>query len=265
MGRPSRLDPELLQEIKILTLGGKGQKEIAALLKVHRNRVYRFQRRLGLRACRVLPLEVEQHILSLLKSGMGTSKIGRELGVGEHQARKVVAKYRFRRRPGEYGYRYHLSRAKRKRITEDILHRRDHAAPLARKHGISYRVMLRIVKETLGCERLTPGNPKQALESPFAQKWPELFAAARETITPGEDSADLFVKLVDAVLKKCFYGAFPFDVEYDGDFAAALLYCFYHLVPGFDVQTPAVLDNFHCGLIEAISVLRESRAAQFLN
>jgi DNA-binding CsgD family transcriptional regulator len=264
MARP-RLDPELKQKIKSLTLAGNGQKEIAALLKVHRNRVYRFQRSLGLHARRVLPLEVEQEILGLLKSGMGTSKIGKRLGVGEHQARKVAAKYHFRRRPGESGYRYHLSQRNRKRITEDILRRTDHAAPLARKHGISYRVMLRIVKETLGCERLTPGNPKQALESPFAQKWPEMFAAAQEPITPGEDSAAVFVKLVDAVLKKCFYGKFPFDAEYDADFAAALLYCFHHRVPGFEAQPQPVLDNFAGGLVEAINVLRESRAAQFLN
>jgi hypothetical protein len=193
---------------------------------------------------------------------MGRSKIGRELGCGEHQARKVVAKYRFRRRPGEYGYRYRLSRTKRKKITEDILHRRDSAKQLARKHNVSYRVMLKIVKKTLGCERLTPGNPRQALESPFAQRWPELFTAAQET---GGDGAAQFVKLVDAVLQKSFYGQFPFDAECDPEFAAALLYCFYQIVPEFENQPEQVVDAFHCQLLEAISVLRESQAARWTN
>ena len=262
MGRP-RLDPDLKQKIKTLTLAGKGQKEIAALLKVHRNRVYRFQRSLGLHARRVLSLEIEQEILGLLKGGMGTSRIGRELGVGEHQARKIVAKYHFRRRPGEYGYRYRISRAKRKRIAEDILHRRDSAMQLARKHRISYRVMLKFVKKTLGCERLTPGNPAQPLESPLPQRWPKLFAAARET--GGGSVEQIMLKLVDAVLKRSFDGQFPFGPEYDADFAAALLHCFQHLIPEFENQPQPVLDNFSQELSEAINILRESKSAQFLN
>ena len=90
-----------------------------------------------------------------------------------------------------------------------------------------------------------------------------MFAAARET--GGDRVEQIMLKLVDAVLKKCFYGKFPFDAAFDADFAVALLYCFHHLVPGFEAQPQPVLDNFAGGLVEAINVLRESQTAMFLN
>jgi hypothetical protein len=133
---------------------------------------------------------------------------------------------------------------------------------LIRKHNVSYRYMLKFVKKTLGCERLTPGNPKQALESPFAQRWPEMFAAARES---GGDGAAQFVKLVDAVLKRSFDGQFPFGPEYDADFAAALQHCFLILIPEFENQPQPVLDHFSHGLTEAVHTLRESRDAIWQN
>lgn len=95
---------ELREKIRLATLAGKQQKEIAVELRVHRNTVYRAQKRLGLQARQISITEAqEQEILHLLRRGRGTSWIGKHLGVGEHQARLVVKRFGFRRKPGDQG------------------------------------------------------------------------------------------------------------------------------------------------------------------
>src|SRR5882724_411163 len=117
------IDLDLMERIKLLTRQGVSQREIGERLGRSRSYVYRAQKRLGLHACQGITEEQEKQILLLLKQGHGTSKIGRDLGVGEHQCRLVAKKYRFERQKGERGYRYHLTNAVILRITKDILER----------------------------------------------------------------------------------------------------------------------------------------------
>jgi DNA-binding CsgD family transcriptional regulator len=169
MARPDR-NPKQLERIRELTLGGHSQKEIAARLRIHRNSVYRYQRAQGLRAWPVVSCEQEERILALLKQGYGTRKVGRELGVGEHQARLVAKKYHFRRKRGSLGYRYRLSPAMRKKIAEEIKHHRDFGLNLAWKyrHHVSYKTILKMAHEILRCPRFRARS-----KEPFLSNFPQ--------------------------------------------------------------------------------------------
>jgi transposase len=164
------------EKIRELTAAGKQQKEIALALSWPRNRVYRWQRKMGLSGKRpglrgrILTEAQEAEILALLKAGWGSSKIGKHLGVGEHQARLVVKKFNFRRKPGEPGYRYHLSPAKLQKITDEILEHRNFGTHLADKYRTSYKLILKLAHELLACPRFRSGYGEPALSSNFPQK-----------------------------------------------------------------------------------------------
>jgi hypothetical protein len=87
------LRPDVLNEIKALTLQGMWQTKISQQLGLSRTSVYKAQKAMGLPARLPLPLEVEQEILSLLKSGIGTSRIGELVGSNKHQVKLIAAKY----------------------------------------------------------------------------------------------------------------------------------------------------------------------------
>lgn len=167
---------KMQEQIRALTLDGKQEREIADIVGVHRNTVYRAQKQMGLTLNRpgfrgrILTDNQKAEVLALLKSGWGTSRIGRHLGCGEHQVRLVVKKFKFRRKPGEVGCRYHLSSAKRARIVEDILQRRDFALNIALKHHVAYKIVLALAKQTLGCPGLRCGYGQPPLSSNFPQK-----------------------------------------------------------------------------------------------
>jgi predicted transcriptional regulator len=87
------LRPDVLEQIKMLTLAGTWQKTIGEQLGLSRTAVYLAQKQLGLHARLPLPDETEKEILRLLRTGMGTSKIGRKLRVGRQAAKLVAKKY----------------------------------------------------------------------------------------------------------------------------------------------------------------------------
>jgi hypothetical protein len=153
------------RKIEQLTRSGKRQAEIAFLLRIHRNSVYRAQRALGLTACQRPSPEVEAQIVPLLRSGLGTGKVCRRLNVTEHFVRLTARKNKFHRKPG---YRSHLPRAKRRRIVDEIKNRRNFAVDIAAKYHASYKTVLRMAHSVLGCPVFRPGRG-----SPLISNFPQ--------------------------------------------------------------------------------------------
>jgi DNA-binding CsgD family transcriptional regulator len=158
------------EKVRALTLAGKRQSEIAVALSLHRNSIYRAQKSLGLHACQGISDAQEKQVLGLLRSGRGTSWIGKTLGVGEHQARLVATKFNFRRKRGEVGYRYHLSEQVLAKILEEIREHRNFARQIAWKYHVAYKIVLALARKELGCERFRSGYGTPALSSHFPQK-----------------------------------------------------------------------------------------------
>jgi hypothetical protein len=255
MSRKPRLNLELKAKIKALTRV-KSQREIGAMLGIPRGRVYRYQKALGLHAWwSSIPTEAkEKTILGLLREGVPRKRVEKLTRATVHAVRRIAEAHGISRK----------QLSENQQVVYDIVHRNGSAAAIAKRYNVSHKGVLKLAHKLLQCPTFIGGETKIPLDSYLPQKWPE-FAATQESITTGGDSAALFVKLVDAVLTKCFYAKFPFDTTHDPEFAAALLYCFFHRVEGFDSQSPQALDHFHCGLIEAISTLRAAQAARWSN
>jgi hypothetical protein len=163
------------EQIRRLTEAGKTQKEITQLTGKSRGTVHRRQKLMGLtppyRGPRKhLPEAQVAEVLDLLKHGRGTSWIGKHLGIGEHPVRQIVKRFNFRRKRGEVGYRYHLSPTKRAKIIEEIREHRNFALQIAWKYRVAYKIVLRLAREELGCERFRCGYGQPALSSNFPQK-----------------------------------------------------------------------------------------------
>jgi DNA-binding CsgD family transcriptional regulator len=165
----------LVEKIRRLTLAGKSQKQIVRLTRTSRGTVYRCQAKLGLNLPRhgrrspPLPEAQEAEVLALLKSGRGTSWIGRYLGIGEHRARLVAKKFNFRRKLGDVGYRYRVSAAKREKIVEEILGRRNFCRTLAHKHKVSDKFVRKLAHELLGVSAFRSGYAEPLLSN-YPQK-----------------------------------------------------------------------------------------------
>jgi DNA-binding CsgD family transcriptional regulator len=164
-----RLHSHTRQQIKTLTLARVSQKEIGQRLGFSRGSVYRAQKRLGLHASQGATPEQEEEILRLLRSGAGCSKIGRQLGVGEHQCRLIKKKYEIRRKLGERGYRHPLSASKRAKILGDIKLRIASAVVLAERHHVGHKLILKLAHQIFGAARFLP-SAKWPLRSYFPQK-----------------------------------------------------------------------------------------------
>ena len=105
---------------------GKSEKEIARALHIHRNSVYRVQKRMGLSLPRhgprspVLTAAQKRRVLGLLRRGMGTGRIAIKLGLREHAVRGVVKESHFRQAPGRRGCRYQVPAETLAKLTAEI-------------------------------------------------------------------------------------------------------------------------------------------------
>lgn len=154
---------------------GKTRKEVAAELGIHRNTVCQRLKQSPLaisyrgRRKPALPEAVEAEVLALLKSGRGTSWIGKHLGISEHQVQLVADKFNFRRKRGERGYRYHVSASQREKIMEEILGRRNFCRTLAFKYKVSDKFVRKLAHELLGVPEFR-GGYGEPLSSNFPLK-----------------------------------------------------------------------------------------------
>ena len=162
--------------IRALTAAGCSQKEIAARLGRSRSWIHKLQRRLrithdrhGPRPRVVITPALEREILSLLKAGRGGSRIGKDLKIGEHQVRLIVAKHRFRRRQGELGWKGEIDPATRAKLVDEIENHRNFAAHLADKYSVPYKAVLKLAHETLQCPRFRSGRATPLI-SDFPQR-----------------------------------------------------------------------------------------------
>ena len=162
------------QKIEQLTRSGKRQAEIASLLGIHRNSVYRAQKELGLSAKPHGPRspmptkDQEARILELLSTGVGTSRIAEQLGLRCHAVRCVSKKHGFRHKRGP-GQRHRLSSVKRAKILDEIQGRQNHALSIAHKYRTSYKLVLKLAHEMLACPRFRSGYG-EPLASNFPQR-----------------------------------------------------------------------------------------------
>lgn len=170
------MTPATKVKIRALTLACKYQEEIARQTKTSRSTVHRYQREMGLcppyrgRRKPELPEALENEVLTLLKSGRGTSWIGKHLKIGEHQARLVAKKFDFKRKIGEVGYRYNLSDSKRAKIIEEIHARQNFARDIAWKYRVAYKIVLALAHQELACPKFRSGGYVDPLSSNFPQK-----------------------------------------------------------------------------------------------
>jgi predicted transcriptional regulator len=160
------LRPDVLDKIKSLTLQGTWQKEIGEQLGLSRTAVYLAQKNLGLHARLPLPDETEKEILRLLRAGMGTSKIGRELHTNKYQAKLVAKKYGIRRAPAQKRaarekkvpqFRWHITADEKNKIRELTL------------QGVRQSVIAR----TLGIAAPSVSKAQRAMNLPTVLVWPE--------------------------------------------------------------------------------------------
>jgi hypothetical protein len=101
---------------------------------------------------------------------MGTKPIALLLGVREHAVRIFSEKYRFRRRPGQYGYRMRLSERKQEKILEEIRMRANYCSDIAEKFRVPYRSVVRMAHIELNCPRFRSGRSVEPLSSDFPQR-----------------------------------------------------------------------------------------------
>lgn len=171
MAKP-RINPKLLKRVAALTKQGVPQNEIAVQLGVHRNSIYRYQKTLGLSAWPQLSAEEERTIVDLLKAGHGVSWIGRQLRVGEHQARLVAKKYNIRKVYHPRGFaHFHPTAEHLMRITDLALSHQYSAKAIAKMTRVPYRTVVRICHQVLACEKFLGGGTRVGLESYLATKW----------------------------------------------------------------------------------------------
>lgn len=164
------MTPERIQKIVELTRSGWRQKDIASELGMHRNTVYRAQHKSGLAAFvrQTLTESQEKKVLELLETGMGTVRIAEELGLRQSAVRNFARTNRFHHKCGP-GQRYHLSRAKHAKILNEIINHRNPALTIADKYDVSYKLILRMARKALNCERFRSGYGFP-LTSHFPQK-----------------------------------------------------------------------------------------------
>jgi transposase len=164
-----------IRKIADLTPAGWRQKEIASELGLHRNRVYYWQKKMGLSLdhpgipCPALTESQEKKVLELLETGAGTVRISKELGLRERAVRNFAKNNHFRHKRGP-GQRYRLSPAKRAKILDEIINHRNPALTIAHKYSVSYKLVLRMARAALNCERFRCGYGRPPLASHFPQK-----------------------------------------------------------------------------------------------
>lgn len=259
-----RINAELLAQVKERTLSGKQQQdEIAIELGIHRNTVYRYQRALGLHACQGISSEQEETILRLLKT-RGTSWIGKELGVGEHQVRLVVKKYRFRRRRGQHGYRFHPTTAQFIKIMDLALSHTKSAAEIARIAGTPYKPTLKICHRVTACERFITGRK---LDSYLPMKWAKNNIGSAEQQRGREEEVGLYI--VDAITNACFDGKLPQDHQSLIHVCTAVcISIFRRARPDFHLgaeELQKITNYYFVNFSEAISTLRTAEDSRWTN
>jgi DNA-binding CsgD family transcriptional regulator len=168
------------ETIRTLTEAGKSQKEIAQLTGTSRGTVYRCQKQLGLTLhrhgirCPEITPSQEKQIIGLLSAGLGTGKIAARLGLRQHGVRRIAEKHKFGRKPSECDA---LAPVTREKILEEITQQRNFAVDLAEKYSVSYKTVLKIAHETLGCPRFSSGRP---LCGPFTSNFPQKHNSKRQ-------------------------------------------------------------------------------------
>jgi transposase len=155
---PTRIGiPE--EQIRKLHQEGKSQKQIAALLGRPRGLVYRWQKKLGLTAKRHGPrspeLDATQkvEVLARLKRGDSWKSICDELKVRDSAVRRI-AKENGIRRIHQWDL---ISPVTQAQIMEEIRERRNFGLDLARKYGVSYKLILRVAHRELACPKFRSG------------------------------------------------------------------------------------------------------------
>ncbi len=195
-----KLSNEQQGQIRTMTLAEKRQDEIAEVLGVHRNSVYRYQKHLGLHAWQGITEEEEKTILDLLKSGRGTSWIGKEIGCGEYQARRVAGKYQIHRRQGEPGYRWKPTMRQFIDVMNLAMDGKDSVASMARKVGGPYKPVLKLVHKIRECERFLT---TRTLDSYLPMKHREhKIGTSKQT----QQDAEARLAIADYINRKCFDG-----------------------------------------------------------
>jgi hypothetical protein len=200
-----KINQEILQTIKQLHADGWRQDEIASVLRIHRNSVYRYQKLLGLRAWQGISEKTEKKIRKLLTGpAWGASRIARFLDVSEHQVLLVKRKIKFQRRPGDPYYRWRPTINQFVKIMDYALAspRKHSIAEIARICGTPYKPTVKLCHKICQCERFltTP-----TLDSYLPMKHRENKIGTPETLRDTEKT----LTIVDYINRKCFDGQLP--------------------------------------------------------
>ena len=189
------------EEIRRLTLSGMRTTHIATELKLNRNTVIKTRKALGLPGKPILP---EKQILALLKTGMEQREIGRTLGV-PHRKVGAIARAAGYARP-----RRGLSEIQFRSLLTDIGRRQGSAASLAKKHAISYKLVLKLAHLLLGCGRFLPSH-----KNPLSSDMPSNFVPVlKRAEAPQQDEMTTETKcvaIVERVLRICNLRQVPAD------------------------------------------------------
>jgi transposase len=154
-------------EIRRLTRAGIRQSEIGRRLKIGRDTVGLWQKRLGLQTRPPLVPAPEKQIMRLLKRGMGLHPVARKLGIPMYRVWRTAKKNRWRRADGNGRAD---PAANESAFIEAVKNRDDHVVNLAAKYHIGLCRANRLAHEILQTVQFAPGPSKPALSSVFPQK-----------------------------------------------------------------------------------------------
>jgi len=163
---------QVLEKVRKMTVAGVRQRQIARIVGVHRNSIFRAQRKLRLSACQPLPTATRRRIRYLLRrKRWGTSRIAKHLGISEYQVREIAKRSGFERRPGEIGWRSHLSPDVYAKLVDEIQRHQNPASEISRKYGLPHKLILRLAHAVLGSGPFRTGVPSRT--APLSSDWPQ--------------------------------------------------------------------------------------------
>ena len=165
-----RLSEAEAQRLRELTAQGCEQQEIAEALgwrgtrMNRRNRVYRWQRALGIsgsrpgiRAPELTAGQKRQALKLITKKRVGRQRVAKMLGVGEWAVRKVAKE--------NGGVKAFISAELRARVEQDLKQRTDYLVNIAAKYRINYKFVRAWAHKLYGPARFLGGLVRPPLTS----------------------------------------------------------------------------------------------------
>lgn len=193
-------------EIERLTRAGFSQKEICAALKLHRNRVFYWQKQLGLAGdrpgLRRPPLPENRIVAALRRGRKSRGEIAKQFNTSISRVRHLAEKKGIKRRPS-------ISPTILPKIDLEIIAKLNYMQDISHKYRVSYKSIRKRAREILKCEKFIGSAVWPPMQSAFPQKYfpkgvttfDELASAILSSLPCGSPAAEFPAELADAMIQ----------------------------------------------------------------